>query len=128
MADATKEEQKWAEPAENDASFKRIQAFLSEAKVDFAVTEHKPVLTCEEAAEVRNVALATGAKAMLIKDSGKKLSREGVNYYLAVVSASTRFSSKQFKKTIACKNFRFATPEEVHQVTGSLTGAVSPFG
>ena len=65
---------------------------------------------------------------MLIKDSGKKLTRDGVPYYLAVLSASTRFSSKQFKKTINCKNFRFATPEEVHSATGCLPGAVPPFG
>jgi len=96
--------------------------------VPFEVSEHKAVLTCEEAAEVRGVALASGAKAMLIKDTGKKLSKEGVTYYLAVLSAANRFSSKQFKKTISCKSFRFATPEEVHEVTGCLPGAVPPFG
>jgi prolyl-tRNA editing enzyme YbaK/EbsC (Cys-tRNA(Pro) deacylase) len=47
---------------------------------------------------------------MLIKDSGKTLTLEGVPYYLAIMSASTRFSSKQFKKIINCKNIRFATP------------------
>lgn len=68
------------------------------------------MLTSEEAATVRGVSLASGAKAMLIKDSGKTLTLEGVPFYLAVMSASTRFSSKQFKKIINCKNIRFATP------------------
>lgn len=68
------------------------------------------MLTSEEAATVRGVSLASGAKAMLIKDSGKTLTLEGVPYYLAVMSASTRFSSKQFKKIINCKNIRFASP------------------
>jgi prolyl-tRNA editing enzyme YbaK/EbsC (Cys-tRNA(Pro) deacylase) len=31
---------------------------------------------------------------MLIKDCGKKLTIEGVPFYLAVLSASNRFSSK----------------------------------
>jgi len=96
--------------------------------VQYAVSEHQPVLTSEQAAEIRGVSLASGAKAMLLKDTGKKLTREGVPYYLAVTSAACRFSSKQFKKTINCKTFRFATPEEVHTVTGCLTGAVPPFG
>jgi hypothetical protein len=51
-------------------------------------------LTSEEAALVRNVSLNSGAKAMLLKDTGKKLTVEGVSYYLAVLSASNRFSSK----------------------------------
>jgi Ala-tRNA(Pro) deacylase len=128
MADPKIEETKWQEPQETEAAFLKIKALLKENKIDFKVTDHKAVNTCEEAAETRGVSLESGAKAMLLKDSGKKLSREGVEYYLAIMSASTRFSSKQFKKTINCKNFRFASPEEVHAVTGCLPGAVSPFG
>jgi hypothetical protein len=74
----TTEEQKWVEPTENDGTFNKIKTFLTENTVDFKVSEHKAVMTCEEAAEVRGVPLASGAKAMLIKDTGKKLSKEGV--------------------------------------------------
>jgi Ala-tRNA(Pro) deacylase len=74
------------------------------------------------------VSLASGAKAMLIKDCGKTLTREGVPFYLAVMSASNRFSSKQFKKVINCKNFKFATPNEIWQTFSVVPGAVSPFG
>ena len=77
---------------------------------------------------MRGVSLASGAKAMLLKDCGKKLTLENVSFYLAVLSASKRFSSKEFKKLINVKNIRFATPEEVYQVTGCLPGAVPPFG
>ena len=110
----TEEEQQpkndWIEPQENPATFEKIKAMLESAGVKFELTTHKPVMTCEEAAEVRGVDLASGAKAMLIKDTGKKLTNEGVQYYLAVLSASTRFNSKQFKKVINCKSIRFATP------------------
>ena len=85
-------------------------------------------MTCEEAAEVRGVSLDSGAKAMVLKDTGKKLALEGVPFYLAVLSASKRFNSKAFKKIINCKSLRFATPEEVFATTGCLPGAVPPFG
>ena len=101
---------------------------LEEAKINFTLSEHKAVMTCEEAAETRGASLASGAKAMLIKDCGKKLTIEGVPFYLAVLSASNRFSSKQFKKVISCKNFKFASPQEVFEKTGCLPGAVPPFG
>ncbi len=51
-------------------------------------------MTSEEAALVRNASLDSGAKAMLLKDTGKKLTIDGVSFYLAVLSASKRFSSK----------------------------------
>lgn len=127
MTDA-KEETKWAEPAETEDTFNKLKAFLDEGKVEYAVSSHKPVLTSEEAAEVRGVSLASGAKAMLLKDSGKKLSKENTPYYMAVISSAHRFSSKQFKKVINCKNFRFATPEELYEVTNVVTGALPPFG
>jgi Ala-tRNA(Pro) deacylase len=109
----TDEKPTWTEPAENPSSFEKIKAFLDEQKVSYKVTDHKSVMTCEEAAEVRGVSLDSGAKAMVLKDTGKKLALEGVPFYLAVLSASKRFNSKAFKKIINCKSLRFATPEEV---------------
>ena len=128
MADKKPEEAKWVEPAENPASFEKIKAMLEEHKVKYDLSTHKPVLTSEEAAAVRGVSVESGAKAMLLKDTGKKLTLEGVPFYLAVLSASKRFSSKTFKKLINCKSIRFATPEEVLTTTGCLPGAVPPFG
>ena len=74
------------------------------------------------------MSLSSGAKAMLLKDCGKKLTLAGVPFYLAILSASKRFSSKDFKKLINCKNIRFANTEEVFEVSGCITGAVPPFG
>jgi len=122
------EETKWTEPEESSATWEKIKAMLEEEKVKFELSTHKPVLTSEEAAEVRGVPLETGAKAMLLKDTGKKLALEGVSFYLAVLAAHRRFSSKAFKKIINCKSLRFATPEEVWRATGCLPGAVPPFG
>ena len=100
MADNKGEEAKWEEPAENPASMEKIKAMLEEHKVKYDLSSHKAVLTSEEAAAVRGVSVDSGAKAMLLKDTGKKLTLEDVPFYLAVLSASKRFSSKTFKKLI----------------------------
>ena len=91
MTDTPLEENKWVEPAETNATFEKVKAHLDSKGVAYNVTTHKAVLTCEEAAEVRGVSLASGAKAMLLKDTGKKLTKEGVTYYMAVMSAANRF-------------------------------------
>ena len=77
-----------------EKSPEKLKALLEESKVQFTLTTHKPVLTSEEAAEVRGVSLDSGSKAILLKDSGKKLALEGVAFYLAILSASKKFSSK----------------------------------
>jgi len=107
---ATKEKDTWVEPAENPESHGKIIKMLKDKKIKYKLSEHKAVRTSEEAAEARGVTLASGAKAILLKDTGKKLALEGVPYYLAISSASNKFDSKTFKKLINCKSLRFALP------------------
>lgn len=64
---------------------------------------------------------------MLLKDNSKNVA-ESALFYLAVMSASKKFSWKHVKKLLKIKNMRFATPEEVLERTGCLPGAVPPFG
>lgn len=45
-----KKEDTWVEPPENPASFEKVKEFLNKAGASYKVTEHKPVLTSEEAA------------------------------------------------------------------------------
>ena len=96
--------------------------------IEYKLTTHAPVKTSQEAADVRGVTLESGAKAMILKDTGKKLTKENTPFYLAVVSASQRFNSKTFKKLISCKNLRFANEQEVLEYSSCITGAVPPFG
>ncbi len=86
------------------------------------------MFTSKEAAEVRGVSLASGAKAMLLKDNSSKSIENSLLYTLAVMSASKKFSWKLVKKVLKIKNMRFATPEEVFSITGCRPGAVPPFG
>ncbi len=92
------------------------------------MTTHAPVKTSQEAADIRGVSLASGAKAMLIADGSKKLAQPGIVWYLVVMAANRRLNSKVFKKVIGSKNIKFAEPDKVRQVTGCIPGAVPPFG
>eukprot|EP00347_Sterkiella_histriomuscorum_P018587 403344942 len=112
---------------ENPATFEKITTMLREKGIDFNLTTHEPVLTSKAAAEARGATLASGAKAMLLKDNSKNVA-ESALFYLAVMSASKKFSWKLLKKVLKIKNMRFATPEEVYERTGCLPGAVPPFG
>ena len=90
------------------------------------MTIHRPVLTSQEAADIRGVDLASGAKALILKTS---YSSDNQNqYHLAVFSASQKFSSKEFRKIIGTKKMRFAKPDEVYSLSGCISGAVPPFG
>lgn len=77
---------------------------------------------------MRGVSLNSGAKAMLLRDNSSKSVETSILFTLAVMSASKKFSWKLVKKVLKVKNMRFATPEEVYEITGCLPGAVPPFG
>ena len=119
------QEDKESEQEENPATSNHLQNFLSERGIPYTVTRHAACRTSEESAAVRGVSLDAGAKAILLKDTSSKTNG---HYMLAVMSASQRFSSKQFKTISNCKKIRFATPDEVWQVTQCVPGAIPPFG
>lgn len=106
---------------------------------------HPPSLTSEESAATRrqlgweNVTLASGAKAMLIKNGRKKnagtpanLEEEDRSFVLAVMAANEKLDWKKMKKMLGpksrSKGARMATADEVWDVTGCVSGAVPPFG
>ena len=103
---------------EDESTFNQLSALLSSKPVQ--ITTHEATRTSEESASVRGTSLASGAKAMLLKD--------GVGFVLAVMSASRKLDSNKFKKLIKCKNLKFASEEEVWNVTKCVPGAVPPFG
>lgn len=49
-------------------------------------------------------------------------------FYLAVLSASSQINSKLFRRLIEANRVRFATTDEVYELSGCLPGAVPPFG
>ena len=100
--------------------FDRLSARLTEARVGFAVSRHAPVFTSEEAAAVRGVGLASGAKALVVK--------AGEEFVLLVVPADRKLDSKKARAALGVKSLRFASREEVEALTGLQPGSIPPFG
>ncbi len=100
--------------------FERVQEKLQQAGVAFTVTRHAPVYTSEEAAAIRGVPLSSGAKALVVK--------AGEAFCLLVVPADRKLDSKKARANLGVKALRFASREEVEQLTGLQPGSIPPFG
>jgi Ala-tRNA(Pro) deacylase len=96
-----------------------VLTLLDSEGVEYSVTHHEPVTTSQAAAAVRGVELNTGAKAMVVK--GKD------GFALAVLAADRKVDWKLLAPLVG-KSPRFATAEELQDLTGLSKGAVPPFG
>ena len=100
--------------------FNRVESLLKQHGITFQVLRHEPVYTSEEAARVRGTALASGAKALIVKGE------EG--FVMFVVPADRKLDSHAVRRTKGWKKMRFATREEVLELTGLTPGSIPPFG
>jgi Ala-tRNA(Pro) deacylase len=100
--------------------FDRLQARLQVAGIAFTVLRHQAVFTSEEAAAVRGTPLSSGAKALVVK--------AGDEFVLLVLPADRKLDSKKARTSLGVKSLRFASREEVEQLTGLQPGSIPPFG
>jgi Ala-tRNA(Pro) deacylase len=99
--------------------FDRLSALLQAENAEHSVLRHAPVFTSEQAAAVRGTSLASGAKALVVK---------GNEFVLLVLPADRKLDSKKARAGLGAKSLRFATREEVEQLTGLQPGSIPPFG
>ncbi|MGO9108104.1 MAG: YbaK/EbsC family protein [Thermoguttaceae bacterium] len=100
--------------------FERVASLLNEHRITFQVLRHEPVYTSEEAARVRGTPLASGAKALIVKGE------EG--FVMFVLPADRKLDSHAVRRAKGWKKMRFATREEVLELTGLTPGSIPPFG
>ncbi len=100
--------------------FERLQEWLTQAGTQFTVLRHEPVFSSEQAAAVRGTPLASGAKALVV--------RAGEGFVLLVLPADRKLDSRKARAALGVKSVRFASPEEVEQLTGLKPGSIPPFG
>jgi Ala-tRNA(Pro) deacylase len=100
--------------------FERLEQFLQQRGVNFQVSRHEPVFTSERAAAVRGTALSSGAKALIVKAEDR--------FVMLVLPADRRLDSRKAQRGLGVKNLRFASKEELMELTGLEPGAVPPFG
>jgi prolyl-tRNA editing enzyme YbaK/EbsC (Cys-tRNA(Pro) deacylase) len=103
-----------------DEVLERIRETLSSGGVAHKEISHAPTHTSEESARVRGESLAVGAKALLLKTDDV--------FRLFVLPADRQLNTKRIKQELKVKSTRFATSEELLNLTGLVPGSVPPFG
>ena len=100
--------------------FAEITSWLESQQISFRTLEHAPTLTSEDSARERGEDISTGGKALVLKIDK--------TFHLFVISAARKLNSKAVKKHFKAKKLRFATREELLELTGLVPGSVPPFG
>jgi Ala-tRNA(Pro) deacylase len=103
-----------------ESCFERLSSFLADKGIVCHVRRHAPVYTSEEAAQVRGTSLASGAKALICKADER--------FVMIVLQADRKLASKLARQSLKIKSLRFASREEVEQLTGLTPGSIPPFG
>ena len=97
-----------------------IRRLLTVAGVSFREVHHEPTRTSEESAKARGEELRIGGKALLMKGDDV--------FRLFVLPADRKLDSAAIRRELGWKKLRFATPEELLELTGLVPGCVPPFG
>jgi len=103
-----------------DTMFDRIRAWLDGQGVAYRTVHHEPTFTSEQSAKARGEDVRVGGKALLVKT--------GDVFRLFVLSAALRLDTAALRERFGTKKIRFASAEELKELTGLLPGSVPPFG
>jgi len=106
--------------AQTDSVLDRLTSSLTASGVPFTKTHHAPVYTSVEAAAVRGTTLHSGAKALVVKC--------GDEFLMIVLPADMALDSKAVTSLLGSKKLRFASKEEVLEITALTPGSIPPFG
>ena len=115
-------------PVEEDfGTFQSVMRHIMSLKnppISILLIRHPPVRTSVDAANQRQVALHSGAKAMLVCQKNTD------QFALIILPAHLSCDNKKIASTLGFANsrLRMAAEEEVRKITGCVPGAVPPFG
>jgi prolyl-tRNA editing enzyme YbaK/EbsC (Cys-tRNA(Pro) deacylase) len=98
----------------------RLREFLDRAGVAYTVKVHEPTYTSEQSAQARGEPLSIGAKALLVKVDEE--------FRLFVLPADRKLDSAAARRGLDARKLRFATADELSELTGLVPGSVPPFG
>ena len=99
--------------------YQHIRRLLDENGIAYRTLHHEPTRTSEESARVRGEEVRVGGKALLLKT--------GEDFRLLVLSAARKLDSTAVKRHFSVKKVRFATADELNELTGLVPGSVPPF-
>ena len=98
----------------------RLQEWIAKEGIRHEVFHHQPTRTSEESAKARGEKLSNGGKALLLKIDK--------DFQLFVMPADRRLDSRALKRELGARRIRFASAEELLELTGLVPGSVPPFG
>lgn len=96
-----------------------LLSFLEAKRADYKTYEHEPVITSEEAREIKRTD-ATGLKSLLFKTEN--------GLVLLVLPGEKKVSSKKARSYLDVKDIRMVTPDEVLSAMGCEVGGCYPIG
>ncbi len=99
--------------------FERVESLLKQQGITFQVLRHDPVYTSDEASRVLGYVAASGAKAPICKANDA--------FVMFVMPGDRKLASKAIRSAKGWKRLRFATREEVLEMTGLQPGCIPPF-
>lgn len=100
--------------------YEKIIQTLKSNNLKYQALEHEPTKTCADSARLRGTTPDQGAKALVCIADKKPI--------LITLPCSKRLDTKLFKNTFGVKDLRFATPEEVKEITSLEIGSIPPLG
>ena len=100
--------------------FAQVESLLKQHGIAFQVLRHDPVYTSEEAVRVLGYAASSGAKALICKGND--------TFVMFVMPGDRKLASKQIRASKGWARLRFATAQEVLELTGLAPGSIPPFG
>ncbi len=103
-----------------ESVYDRLVRHLRAAGVEYREVEHEPTLTSADSARARGEPLGVGAKALVLKCDG--------DFRNVILPADRKLDSKRLKAALRVKDVRFATRDELLELTGLVPGSVPPFG
>ena len=99
--------------------FEKIKDWLNSESIKFKEVHHEETKTSEESAKARGEDISIGVKSPCIKT--------GDSFSIFVLSAGRKLDSSAVKKYFSIKKTRFASRDELMELTGLVPGSVPPF-
>ncbi|HTI49739.1 MAG TPA: YbaK/EbsC family protein [Planctomycetaceae bacterium] len=97
-----------------------IRDLLTAGGASFREVRHEPTYTSEESARARGEELRIGGKALLLRGDDA--------FALFVLPADCKIDSGAVRRELGFRKLRFASREELLELTGLVPGSVPPFG
>ncbi len=99
----------------------RLLALLDAAGRPYTLLRHAEARTAREAATARGTPLSLGGKSVVMRF-------DKLGFVVLVVGSDRRVEGRALRKALGVQRYRFATADELRELTGLTPGEVPPFG